>query len=181
MRILALPSLFLVLLVGTTAGCAARAERTVSVPLEDLGAPSWVLKGSGFFSNEHGRVIHGVCSAYGMREYDRLQATGENRAVNEVARLFDSYMALLLKDYAASVGGEPASNDAIQAVTAMTLSTVQVQEHWQNPRTGEYFCLGRLDLEAFKESLNRTTGFEAGLRDYLLENADRVHEALELE
>lgn len=42
---------------------------------------------------------------------------------------------------------------AIKTVTAMTLSGVEIVNHWQHPATGELYSLSKLDLDAFKDKL----------------------------
>ncbi len=69
----------------------------------------------------------------------------------------------------------------MKTVTAMTLSGVEIIDHWQNDATGELFSLARLDLETFKNSLEKAKELDYRVRDYIRENAERLHKLLEKE
>jgi len=172
-------------------GCASTPSKeiTASTPIQELGAPEWVLKGSGAFGGEQGRVFYGVGSAYGMRNFSMLRASSDNRARAEVSKVFQFYTASLMKDYMAStMAGDPNVTSeeqhveqAIKTVTSNTLSGVEVVDHWQHPGTGELFALARLDLESFKNSLEKARELNAQVRDYIRQNADKLHDDLEKE
>jgi len=165
-------------------GCGGGKETRTGVQ-----PPEWVLKGSGAFGGERGRVFYGVASASGIRNFSLLRAAADNRARNEIAKIFQFYTASLMKDYMASTtAGNPNETSeeqhveqAIKTVTSMTLSGVEIVDHWQNPETGELFSLARLDLQAFKDNLNKARELNARVRDYIRQNADRLHDELEKE
>jgi hypothetical protein len=181
-----------VLALVFVAGCGggeAKKEITASTPIQDLGAPDWVVKGSGAFGGESGKVFYGVGSAYGMRNFSMLRSASDNRARNEVSKVFQVYTASLMKDYMAStMAGDPNAvseeqhvEQAIKTVTSMTISGVEIVDHWQHPATGELFALARLDLEKFKDNLNKAKELSAQARDYIRQNADRMHDDLAAE
>ncbi len=85
------------------AGCASTPKTT-----KIMGAPAWVLKGSGAFGGERGKVFYGVASAYGINNFSLLRTAADNRARSEVAKVFQVYTASLMKDYMAStMAGDP--------------------------------------------------------------------------
>lgn len=169
-------------------GCSGKVIKS-DTPIQSIGGPEWVSKGSGAFGGERGRVFYGVGSASGIQNVSLLRSTADNRARNEVAKVFQFYTASLMKDYAASTTGgdvkvtseEQHVEQAVKTVTAMTLSGVEIVEHWQNPSTGELYALGRLDLNAFKDSLEKVKELDSKVKDYIRQNADRLHEQLEKE
>ncbi|HDO23313.1 MAG TPA: hypothetical protein ENG86_10800 [Nitrospirae bacterium] len=118
-----------------------------------------------------------------------MRQTADDRARNEVAKIFQFYTASLAKDYMAStMAGDPNATSeeqhveqAIKTVTSMTLSGVEIVDHWDNPKTGELFSLARLDLAAFKNNLQRARELNGKVRDYIRQNADRLHKELEKE
>lgn len=170
-------------------GCAGHPKITKTTPIQELGAPEWILKGSGAFGGERGRVFYGVGSASGIQNASLLRATADNRARNEVAKVFQFYTASLMKDYAASITAgdfkataeEQLVEQAIKTVTAMTISGVEIVDHWQHPATGELFTLARLDLEAFKDNLDKVKELDAKVKEYIKKNAERLHQELEKE
>ncbi|MBI5409171.1 MAG: hypothetical protein HZA14_07385 [Nitrospirae bacterium] len=180
----------IVLLVGLAliTGCATT-KITEKTPIQDLKAPDWVLKGSGAFGGESGKVFYGVASAFGMENFSLLRTAADNRARNEVAKVFQFYTASLCKDYMAStMAGDPkvtAEEQHVECagktVTAMTLSGVEIVDHWQHPATGELFALARLDLNTFKDNLEKARDLDEKVKNYIKQNADKLHEKLEKE
>ncbi|MBI5747283.1 MAG: hypothetical protein HZA13_09810 [Nitrospirae bacterium] len=158
-------------------------------PIQELKAPEWVIKGSGAFGGEKGKVFYGIGSATGIRNSSLLRTTADNRARNEVAKIFEIYTASLMKDYAASTTAgdfsktseEQHVEQAIKTVTATTLNGVEIVDHWQNPETMELFSMARLDLESFKNNMDKMKELSAQVRDYVRKNAEKMHDQLEKE
>jgi len=183
--------LLVVLALSFLIGCAGETKKevTANTPIQDLGAPDWVVKGSGAFGGDSGKVFYGVGSAYGMKNFSLLRSAADNRARNEVSKVFQMYTASLAKDYMAStMAGDPNVTSeeqhveqAVKTVTSMTLSGVEIVDHWQHPATGELFALARLDLAAFKDNLSKAKELSNQARDYIRQNADRLHDELEKE
>jgi len=171
------------------AGCGGKKTVTASTPIQDLDAPEWVVKGSGAFGGDQGKIFYGVASASGIRNYSLLRSTADNRARNEVSKVFQFYTASLMKDYAASTtAGDPNVTaeeqhveQAIKTVTSMTLSGVEIVDHWQHPATGELFALARLDLNAFQDIAQKSKELDARVKEYIRQNADKLHDQLEKE
>jgi hypothetical protein len=162
---------------------------TPTTPIQDLDAPEWVKHGSGAFEDDRGKVFYGVGSAYGIKNRPLLRQAADNRARSEVSKVFETYTSSLMRDYMASTtAGDPDVSSeeqnveqAIKTVSANTLSGIEVVEHWQHPATGELFSLARLDLEAFKDSLERSQELNARVKERIKENAERLHDELEKE
>ena len=171
------------------AGCSGGRQITKTTPLQSLGAPDWVVKGSGTFTGNEGKVFYGIGSASNIQSTSLLRSSSENRARNEVAKILQVYTASLMKDYIASTSAGQANvsseeqhvEQAIKTVTATTLSGVEIIDHWQHPATGELYSLARLDLEKFKENLEKAKELNSQARDYIRKNADRLHNDLEKE
>jgi len=91
-----------------------------------------------------------------------------------------------MKDYMAStVANDPNASteeqhveQAIKTVTSTTLSGGQVVDHWLLEDTGELYALVRLDLDSFKNALDRVKELNARTRDYIRSNAARLHDEL---
>lgn len=168
-------------------GCAG--TRKGPTPIQELKAPEWVKKGSGAFGNEKGRVFYGVGSASGINNSSLLRTTADNRARNELAKIFEVYTASLMKDYAASTTAgdfsktaeEQHVEQAIKTVTATTLNGVEIVDHWQNPDTMELFSMARLDLESFKNNMDKMKELNDKVKEYVRKNAEKLHDQLEKE
>jgi len=149
--------------------------------------PEWVLKGSGAFGGEQGKVFYGVGSVTGIKNHALARTTADNRARAEIAKTFEVYSASLMKDYMASTtaGDMTASSEeqhvenVIKTFSAQTLSGVQIVDHWFHPVDGTVYALGRLDLQAFTDQLDKMNELNGKVRDYVRKNAERAFMDLE--
>lgn len=156
--------------------------------MEGVSFPEWVMKGSGAFGGEQGRVFYGVGSVSGIKNHALSRSTADNRARAEIAKIFEVYSASLMKDYMASTtaGDMSASSEeqhveqAIKTFSAVTLSGVQVVDHWIHP-DGTTYALAQLDLQSFKDNIDKAKELNGAVRDYVRKNAERVHMDLEKE
>lgn len=181
--------LFIVTLGLLMSGCSGVNTLTKDTTIQDKNAPAWVVKGSGAFGGEKGKVFYGVGSASNIKNVSLLRSSADNRARNEVAKVFQIYTASLMKDYAASTSAGDANvtseeqnvEQAVKTVTAMTLNGVEIVDHWQDSQTGEFYALARLDLDAFKDSMEKAKELDTKVKDYVRQNAERLHQQLEKE
>lgn len=177
----------LIVFLVALAGCAG--TKKGPTPIQELKAPAWVIRGSGAFAGEKEKIFYGVGSASGIRNFSLLRTTADNRARNEMAKVFEAYTASLMKDYEASTTAgdfsktseEQNVEQAIKTVAATTLNGVEIIDHWQNPENMELYSLAKLDLESFKDNLDKMKELNAKVRDYVRGNAERLHEQLEKE
>jgi hypothetical protein len=160
-------------------------EKPVAAAKSDQ--PEWVMKGSGAFGGEGSRVFYGVGLASNIKNIALLQNTSDNRARAEITKIFETYSASLMKDYMASTSdGDKSSEEqnveqAIKTFSAATLSGVQVVDRWKDKETGALYSLARLDLAAFQDSLGKMNALNQKAKEYIKQNAERVHADLEKE
>lgn len=158
-----------------------------NMSLSGVNAPDWVTKGNGAFQSELGRIFYGVGSASGYQNYSLQRTTAENRARNDIAKVFRFYTSSLMKDYEASTGAggdistERHVSQAIKTVTSETLSGVIIVDHWEHPNRGEVFALARLDLKAFKDNITKLKELSKEVKEFVRQNADKLHEELTTE
>lgn len=181
------------LVLVSCAGSKVKQDLTAPTqpPIQEMKGPEWLTKGSGAFNSEQGKVFYGV----GVSDYKDvvLQRTAaDNQARKEVAKVLESYTASLEKEYrAVTTGGaenlessESHTENAMKTITSMTLSGVEIIDHWQNPVSRELYALARFDLAAFKklsDQLGEMNEMDEKLKAYIKENADRLHEELQKE
>jgi hypothetical protein len=169
--------------------CGGKKEGEAPKNFEGVEYPEWVMKGSGAFGGEAGKVFYGVGSVTGIKNHALARTAADNRARAEIAKIFEVYSASLMKDYMASTtaGDMSASSEeqhveqAIKTFSATTLSGVQIVDHWFHPVDGTVYALARLDLQAFTDNLDKMKELNEQVRDYVRKNADRVHMDLEKE
>ncbi|UCH20586.1 MAG: LPP20 family lipoprotein [Deltaproteobacteria bacterium] len=149
--------------------------------------PEWVLKGSGAFDVEGSKVFYGVGAASGIKNKALLRKTADNRARAEIAQTLETYVAYLAKDYMASTTAGDMSKSseeqhveqALKTFTKATLHGAQIVDRWQDPADGTYYALCELDMLTFKEALDDYKELDAKVRDYVRENAEKMHDELE--
>jgi hypothetical protein len=167
-------------------GCAGRQPAGVQ-------PPEWVTKGSGAFKDSGNKVFYGVGAVTGVRNRPLAQTTSENRARAEITKIFETYTASLMKDYTASTTGggavtsasatseEQYVEQAIKTFSAATLNGVMIIDHWTDPSDATLYSLARLDLESFKNSLDKIKELNSAVRDYVKQNAEKSFDSLAAE
>ncbi len=168
-------------------GCSSGPPKRMT--LKDAKAPDWVIKGGGAKEDSNGKAFYGVGTASGIKNFSLQRTASDDRARNDIAKVFEFYTKSLTKDYQASTtaGDFKASSEeqnveaAIKTVTSATLSGVQIIDHWEHPYRNEMFSLARLDLEKFKENLDRYNELSEAVRKAVKQRADALHEEMEAE
>ena len=100
----------------------------------------------------------------------------------EVARIFETYTAALMKDYAAStMAGDPKETSeeqhveqTIKTFTKAELAGVEIIDHWKDPESEELFSLARMDLSTFEEYLKKGGDLSEAVRQSIVERAEKA-------
>ncbi len=171
------------------AGCGGKAKEIPSSEAAKAQKPDWVEKGSGAFGGELNKGFYGVGSAWGIQNPSLLRTTADNRARAEVARIFKTYTAALMKDYQAStMAGNPEETSeeqhveqTIKTFTKAELSGVQIIDHWKDPESEELFALARMDFSTFEDYLKRGSELSEEVRQRVVERAEKAFEDLAAE
>jgi len=149
--------------------------------------PAWVDQGSGAFDVDKGKIFYGVGVASGIKNVALLRSTADNRARAEVAKILETYVAVLAKDYMASTtaGDMSASSEeqhveqALKTFSKTTLHGARIIDRFKDPADGSMYSLCEMDLFAFKNALDEHKELDAKVRDYVRQNAERMHGQLE--
>jgi hypothetical protein len=175
------------LALGLSACGSSKTAGDAPANFQGIEYPEWVLKGSGAYGGDAGRVFYGVGSVTGIKNYALARTTADNRARADLAKVFETYSASLMKDYMAStMAGDAVSEEqhvesVIKTFSAQTLSGVQVVDHWFHPGDGTVFALARLDLNSFTDNLEKMNELNGKVKEYVKKNAERAHMDLERE
>ncbi|MFZ3090917.1 MAG: LPP20 family lipoprotein [Nitrospirota bacterium] len=180
-----------ILFLSSVFGCAGtKKEAAVAPPAQPVSAePEWVRKGAGAFLSKGDKAFYGIGSVSGVMNKSLARTTADNRARAELAKVFETYSASLMRDYAASTTAgdfkktseEQNIEQAVKTFSAATLSGVVIIDHWTDPQDNTIYALARLDLENFKETLNKMKELNAEVRDFVRKNAEKAFEKLESE
>lgn len=123
---------------GSSASAASSSAASAS------GEPGWVNRGSAAVSSEGGRVFYGVGMAGGIANGALLRSTSDNRARAELAKVFSTFSASLMKDYANSDGVQNVEQ-AVKTFSSMSLEGVQIVDRYI-AGDGSMYSLAALDI-----------------------------------
>lgn len=153
-------------------------------------APEWVNKGSGAFKDTAGKqVFYGVGIMQGVRNRALAVSGADDRGRAEIAKIMNSYVTTLTKDYMASVtAGDMSKSSEEQMVSQtmknfakFTLHGAMPVDHWKDPSDGTLFALVKLDMAAIQDSLNQSKELDSKVRDYVKANAEKAFDELSAE
>jgi hypothetical protein len=170
-------------------GCAHTGPDHPVLGVNPDGTPKWVNRGSGAYDGEHGKCFYGVGLLTGVQNEALARQAADNRARGEIAKMFDLYIAAMMKDYQRSTtaGDFKASAEeqdivsAQKTITEVTLRGVEVRDHFVNPQNGTLYALAILDLEGIAKSLDNARSLNGRIRDYVRSNARRAFEDMDRE
>ncbi len=151
--------------------------------------PDWVLRGSGAFLDKDQKSFYGVGAIFGVKNKPLARTAADNRARAEISKMFETYSASLMQDYAASTtaGSFEATSEeqnveqSIKTFSATTLSGVVIIDHWSDASDGTFYSLARLDLARFSENIKKAKELNASVRDFVKQNAEKAFDKLEAE
>jgi hypothetical protein len=174
-------------LVGAFALSACSGKK--SSPIAQ-NAPEWVNKGSGAFKDKEGKqVFYGVGIAQGINNRALAVTAADDRGRAEIAKIMNSYVTSLTKDYMASVtAGDMTKSSEEQMVSQtmknfakFTLTGAIPVDHWKDPSDGTMFALVKLDMAAVQSTLAQSKELNAQVRDYVKANAEKAFDELAAE
>lgn len=153
-------------------------------------APEWVNKGSGAMKDKDGKsVFYGVGIAQGIRNRALAVTAADDRGRAEIAKIMNSYVTTLTKDYMASVTAGDMTKSSEEQMVSQTMKnfakftlhgSIPV-DHWKDPADGTLFALVKLDMASVVASLGESKELDAKVRDYVKANAEKAFDELAAE
>ena len=173
---------------GLACAMACSHAKPASGPVAEK-APDWVNKASGAFKDGGQNVFFGVGIAQGIRNRALAVTASDDRARAEIAKIMNSYVTVLTKDYMASTtAGDMSKSSEEQMVSQtmknfakFTLHGAMIVDHWKDPTDGTMFALCKLDMAAVQKSLEDSKELDSKMRDYVKANADKAFDDLAAE
>ncbi len=184
-RLAKLGTLVFVAALTVTAGCATHKVSPIA-----SNAPEWTNKGSGAFKDAQGSaVFYGVGIAQGIRNRALQVTAADDRGRAEIAKIMNSYVVVLTKDYMASVTAGDMSKSSEEQMVSQTMKNFAKftlhgaipVDHWKDPTDGTLFALIKLDMGAVKKSLDESKELDSKMRDYVKANAEKAFDELAAE
>ena len=170
--------------VFMTAACT----RSVPGPVAEK-APDWVNKGNGAFKDGGQSVFYGVGIAQGIRNRALSVTAADDRARAEIAKIMNSYITVLTKDYMASTTAgsmdksseEQHVSQTLKNFAKFTLHGAVIVDHWKDPSDGTMFALCKLDMAAVQKTLQDSKELDSKMRDFVRANAEKAFDELAAE
>ncbi|MBW1809038.1 MAG: LPP20 family lipoprotein [Deltaproteobacteria bacterium] len=151
--------------------------------------PQWVFGGGGAQTKGGNKILYGVGSAPKMIDISMQRDRAINRGRAEILKIFNTYIAYMMKDYARSttagdMSKESYESDVIQVQKTISigdLNGAQLADTWRDPADGTIYVQVVLDLAAVRDLLAGKGELDAKLRDYVRANAAKAFDDLEKE
>jgi hypothetical protein len=165
---------------------AAPAAKSPMDVFRDPSAPAWIKKSCGAFFGDKKRAICGVGIVAGMTNPGLASAAAESRGRAQIARVLNTRVKNMMKDYQSGVQGGPGnklSNEqyltaTTKDITSMSLSGVRLEDTWASS-DGTLFALMILDLDSFRDQVKNMSQLDEQVRKVITENAEKSFAEME--
>jgi hypothetical protein len=166
-------------------GACGKPSPKTALEAEMAGLPPWALgKCEQSLKNKEALCASG--SVQGMSSVSLARAAAEGRARTELARVLQVRVKSMLKDYQSATQGGPDNataseqyvEDTSKQITDVTLSGSRIEETFVS-ETGTFWALVVLDVEAFKDSLQKANDLNSEVRAAIVERAERSFRSLD--
>ncbi len=170
-------------LLCAVGACKPSPKSALEAEMEDL--PKWALgKCEETLKNKDALCASG--SVQGMTSVSLARSAAEGRARTELARVLQVRVKSMLRDYQAAAQGGPNNDtsseqyieDTSKQITDVTLSGSRIEETFVS-NTGTFWALVVLDLDAFKDSLQKANDLNDAVRAGIIERAERSFQQLD--
>jgi hypothetical protein len=146
-------------------------------------APEWTVLKSGVYHNASGKaVFHGLGSVSKDENSSNRKILSEDRARDELAKVFTSYMERLVKKLSKAHTNNPLTNvnkdqlnNSMEEGTATILMESEISDHWENPDNGSIFSLATLDLSRLTDKVDGFGAISVEDRSFLKESIVQAH------
>ncbi|HUJ24929.1 MAG TPA: hypothetical protein VLW85_02850 [Myxococcales bacterium] len=139
----------------------------------DVTTPEWVQLGTGAFTLEAGKQMHGVGSATGPDAKTRRQnadAAAQQQMAGGVTALAGSFTKM------SEQTGDSVGNAIADICNKAATQAAAIRDHWVTP-DGTEQALDVLDLQAFKAALQNVDGDDK-LKHEMTANAEKAFDSL---
>ncbi len=148
--------------------------------------PEWTALKSGVYHNASGKaVFHGLGSVSKDENSSNRKIISEDRARDELAKVFTSYMERLVEKLSKAHTDNPLTNvnkdqlnNSMEEGTATILMESEISDHWENPDNGKVYSLAKLDLSRLTDKVDIFEYISTEDRSFLKESIIQVHASM---
>ncbi len=155
---------------------------------EFKGAPVWVVSSCAKYLKKD--IICGVGAVGGTANPALARSGAEARGRTDIARQIGTEVRAAVHDYQATTTGgaefgkaaadEQHIEDVAKNITDLTVGGVSLQESWISS-SGTYYVLMDLNLDQFKDIVNNMKTLSDGVRQAVIERAQKAFHQLDVE
>ncbi len=162
-------------------GCGGSKATTSS------GTPAWVSKAGGFYDGDHGKAFYGVGASTGLSNVQLRRTAAETNARADLARMFRTKIEDMVSVYAravqsgeqSAISEEAFTQQVTRGLTEMELSGTTIVDHYYDVDSKTEFALARLDVDGFKNSLDKMKELNEEVKNQVKFNAEKAFEELD--
>jgi hypothetical protein len=148
--------------------------------------PEWTALKSGVYHDASGKaVFYGLGSVGKDKDNPDRKILSEDRARDELAKVFTSYMERLVKKLSIEHSDNPLTNinkdqlnNSIEEGTATIMMEAEITNHWLNPDNGKVFSMAKLDLSRLIDKLDGIESISKEDRTFLKNSIVQVHASM---
>ncbi len=149
-------------------------------------APQWTAITSGAYTESTGKeVFYGLGSVGKEESTSDRKMLSEDRARNELAKVFNSYIKRLAKEVAGSNLSHSLTDvhrdqldRSLDERTATILMEAEITKYWTNENTRKVYSMARLDLNRLVDKLDSIDSISTENRSLLKESIVRAHSSM---
>lgn len=172
-------------IIATVAVSGCGGATRVKSDLGISGAPDWVNQGTQALNEKNGRLFHGVGSAPSLGDMSLQISTADERARAEIARVLNSYMEVVSKDYVAANGSvqpvvEQSISRDVRNLTKLNLTGAKIIGHWRDKKSGMVYSIAELDMKHVKSTLEQVQDMNPDFKNYIGSNADTTFDKIKV-
>ena len=146
--------------------------------------PKWVDQGG---AAQKDKAVYGVGVASNISSISLRRSTADAQARAELAKIFQSRVQNLIKNYEASTNdgekeaAEAHRQEATKIFTEMDLSGVEVIDRFFDTEQNTQYALARLDAQGFSAQLDQMEKLSARTKQIIRDNAQKAFDEVDAE
>lgn len=131
--------------------------------INKVHAPEWTVLGSGAYQDTSGKAVFYGLGSVGKDENSQDSKTlSEDRARDELAKVFTSYIEQLVEDVSKSkpdnsltnnINKNQLSNSMEESIATIMMES-KITNNWLNPDNGKVYSMAKLDLSRLTDKLD---------------------------
>jgi hypothetical protein len=154
--------------------------------MNKVASPEWTALKSGVYHDVSGGAVFYGQGLVSKDEISQDRKTlSEDRARDELAKVFTSYMERLVEKILTSRSDNPSTDvnndqlrNSIEESAVTILMEATITNHWLNPDSGKVYSMAELDLSRLTDRLDSFNSISMEDRSFLKESIVEAHASM---